>query len=112
MRTTTKLNGTLAAGILIAPLLGCSALEHRPAVEVDRPIPMTVIVITREPQRVCLVKPTGATIRALLGPVRDVTCCGLEACWWSESVYACLFELSGDVCETAVCNEAGCVCTS
>jgi hypothetical protein len=51
-------------------------------------------------------------LRAPLGPVRDVTCCGLEGCWWSESVHTCLFELAGDVCETASCNEAGCVCTS
>jgi hypothetical protein len=73
---------------------------------------ITVTVITREPKRVSLVKPTGTTLRALLGPARDVTCCGLDECRWSESVYACLLELSGDVCKTAICNDAGCVCTS
>ena len=108
MRTLTKLS---AIGLLAAPLLGCNVLEQRPTMTAGRPVPITVTVVTREPEPVRLVKPTAATIRALLGDERDVSCCTPEICWASESHYTCCWELIGEGCENAACMHKGCICT-
>jgi hypothetical protein len=53
----------------------------------------------------------GVGFRARTGRVRDVTCCGLDECWWSESTWTCALELVGDACEEMKCiPDAGCLC--